>query len=413
MHANLDPAHFPDSPHARELRGAGPRLRFTPELERDFVHDRIAQVHLRVRAVALTAVLLTLAYGLEKHLRDADPAPSVLLHFALLVPVTGALLYVAFSSRFRRWYPRAAWLLAPALAAVVAGLSAESVVLGAPEDLAVAVLMVIAAFLFMGLRFHVALLTGATVLLAFVLVGLLLGIALPLLLKSVVLLASAGGLAALICRDVELFQRRRWLTEALLGELVERDGLTGLQNRRALDDQLRRLWQHGLRDGRNLGVLLIDLDFFKAYNDAYGHQAGDDVLRRVARTLRGFAKRPLDLAARYGGEELCVLLFDVAPAHVADTAERLRAAVEALQIEHTASGCSACVTVSVGAAVVLPAPGRTPEGVVQLADEALYRAKAAGRNRCEVVGESEYSALITGQFGDVRRGRVERPDAGR
>jgi diguanylate cyclase (GGDEF)-like protein len=120
-------------------------------------------------------------------------------------------------------------------------------------------------------------------------------------------------------------------------------------------------------------------------------------LQRVAAVVDGFAQRPLDLAARYGGEELAVILFDITRDHADKIAEQLRAAVQALGIEHVDSRESVAVTVSVGVAIVRPKLDRSPEGVVQLADEALYAAKKDGRNRVRVF-ESEYAALSTGKF---------------
>jgi two-component system chemotaxis family response regulator WspR len=160
---------------------------------------------------------------------------------------------------------------------------------------------------------------------------------------------------------------------------------------------LRRVWQHALRDQRAIAVLMIDVDHFKRYNDSFGHQAGDAALRSVAAVIHDFARRPLDLAARYGGEEFVVILYDLALPHVQDSAERLRECVQ--KLKHAAdSTMSAEVTVSVGVGFAVPCMGRTAQGIIQLADEALYEAKRAGRNRVVSKGIQEYLALETGAF---------------
>jgi diguanylate cyclase (GGDEF)-like protein len=146
-----------------------------------------------------------------------------------------------------------------------------------------------------------------------------------------------------------------------------------------------------------VALLLIDIDHFKAYNDFCGHQAGDECLRRVARSLTRTARRPLDATARYGGEEFAIVLFDVRRDYVEDVARRIQAGIESLAIGHPASPQGERLTVSIGAACVQPASGRSHFGFIQLADEALYAAKESGRN-CVVIMDKEYDQLSTGSF---------------
>lgn len=142
-------------------------------------------------------------------------------------------------------------------------------------------------------------------------------------------------------------------------------------------------------------MLLIDLDHFKPYNDLYGHQAGDSCLRYVAQIVQRHARRPLDIAARYGGEEMAIVLFQVTPDHARAIAEQLRAAIEAARIEHRAAPKTGRVTASVGGAWIEATLERTPDDLVQLADEALYAAKQAGRNEVRFLGP-EHSNAFTG-----------------
>lgn len=163
--------------------------------------------------------------------------------------------------------------------------------------------------------------------------------------------------------------------------LAAHDGLTGLLNRRALDAELSRRCQAAARLSEPVAVLMIDIDYFKAYNDRYGHQAGDECLIAVSAAIKNALERPQDSVARYGGEEFAAIMPGTRDTGALKVAERVRAAVEALAMEHASSTVSPVVTVSVGYASVIPEPGLNPSALLDLADAALYRAKEAGRNR--------------------------------
>jgi diguanylate cyclase (GGDEF)-like protein len=291
-------------------------------------------------------------------------------------------------------------VLVPIFGALIAAFIAFALTRGEEERLAGLTVNLVGAFFFTGLMFRQALLTAAIMGTAFVLAALAVGLPEVLLLKSTAILIMTSGIAAIVYRDVEQAYRRNFLEDALIAELVASDGLTGLMNRRAFDEHLLRVWQHALRDQRSLAVVMIDIDHFKRYNDEFGHQAGDLALRSVAKVLQGFARRPLDMAARYGGEEFALILYDLAFPHVVDIAERLRDSVQKLKITPDAvlDGEQAEVTVSVGIGAVAPSIGRTPNGAVQLADEALYEAKLSGRNRVIAKGAEAYELLATGAF---------------
>lgn len=162
------------------------------------------------------------------------------------------------------------------------------------------------------------------------------------------------------------------------------DGLTGLANRRRFDEGLAQEWRRAAREQNSLSLLMIDVDHFKLYNDRYGHQRGDECLRAVAAAIAGSARRAGDVAARYGGEEFAVLLPGADATAAAGPAEDLRAAIEAVGLQHSGNPANGIVTVSVGVATMTPVPeagGYRPEDLVAAADAALYEAKHAGRNR--------------------------------
>ncbi len=167
----------------------------------------------------------------------------------------------------------------------------------------------------------------------------------------------------------------------LLREMAFVDGLTGVANRRFFDERLEAEWRRCTRSQLPLALIMADVDFFKRYNDRYGHQAGDDCLCRVAAALRHGLKRPYDLVARYGGEEFVGILPDTDLAGASAIAHSLERAVRGLQIEHADSSVEKVVTISLGVGYAPPWPVRPAESLIALADAQLYRAKQEGRAR--------------------------------
>jgi diguanylate cyclase (GGDEF)-like protein len=166
-----------------------------------------------------------------------------------------------------------------------------------------------------------------------------------------------------------------------LHQLSIEDALTSLANKRRLDEFLAQEWQRSQRAGTPVSLLMVDVDHFKLYNDTYGHQAGDECLRRVAEVLGATIRRGTDLAARYGGEEFAIALSDTPEAGAPVVAETIRSRVEALGIPHAASSAAPHVTVSIGTATAVATEGSTLAELISAADRALYRAKSEGRNR--------------------------------
>jgi diguanylate cyclase (GGDEF)-like protein len=184
-------------------------------------------------------------------------------------------------------------------------------------------------------------------------------------------------------REGDLIELQRKLQEANAGleRLSSEDALTGLANRRAFDTRLAAEWGRAARDRVPVSLAMLDVDHFKSFNDHFGHPAGDALLRRIADAIVRCAHRPADLVARYGGEEFAALFPSTPGAGAFTVAERLRGSVEKLAVRRGDQPTSAVVTVSVGVATVVPRPGDDPQGLVALADEALYAAKGAGRNQ--------------------------------
>ncbi len=181
----------------------------------------------------------------------------------------------------------------------------------------------------------------------------------------------------------EMKRLQEQLTEsnAILQRLSTMDGLTGLANRRHFDETLEAEWRIGLRDKTILAVIMIDIDFFKKYNDGYGHQGGDDCLKGVAKILGETVHRAGDFVARYGGEEFVVILRSTDAKGAAVLAEQMRANVEAQHIPHAYSAVADHVSISLGVAAMHPDHSASPADLLARADEALYKAKEQGRNR--------------------------------
>ena len=167
----------------------------------------------------------------------------------------------------------------------------------------------------------------------------------------------------------------------LLSRLAMLDGLTGIPNRRAFDNRLNEEWRRAVRNSSRLCLVMTDIDWFKQYNDIYGHLAGDICLRRVARTLTTTFKRAGDFVARYGGEEFSCILPGINEKGLGGETSSLRSRVEHLAISHKGSITSRYVTISIGAICCIPSQETTPETLILLADQQLYRAKDQGRNQ--------------------------------
>ena len=169
-----------------------------------------------------------------------------------------------------------------------------------------------------------------------------------------------------------------------LQKLTCLDGLTGIANRRRFDDFIRKECLRSAREGTTLSLILIDIDYFKAYNDCYGHLQGDECLRTVARALQQALHRPADLVARYGGEEFAVVLPNTNAQGAMQLADSLRKVVETLRLPHPGSPLHDFVTISMGIASKVASEKASPTDLIQMADAALYEAKHAGRNQSRV-----------------------------
>jgi diguanylate cyclase (GGDEF)-like protein len=387
-----------DSPYAAELRKARPAARFAPAMEADYLRVFLRDNHTLVRLSCTLAVLLSALRGLEVLISGSALVRASPLVFLGVSACSLILFWLAWSRRYERHYLSWAQCLIPLRNSAIAAQLVRVAAHGQLDVLMLLPLLLLGPFYFMGLRYRTALLvvvlSGAAMLATAIACHLPATIAF----HSGAFAVTSFVAFAVAAREIEKRSRRAFLESQLVAELAQHDVLTWTKNRRVFDEYLPRLWRQAAEDGRELALLLLDVDHFKPYNDRYGHQAGDAALRKVAQAIQGCVRRPLDLVARYGGEEFTAILYDTDGVRAATTAERIRKAVEALAVEHKASRAGVVLTVSIGVAVVAPDIRRTPGGALQLADEALYRAKSQGRNRVEIMDDVEYRLLVTGVF---------------
>jgi diguanylate cyclase (GGDEF)-like protein len=382
------------------------RIRFGEELEREYdaslAETRIGQVRLNL---ALAAVLIVGFGVLEVMTNGAAPVRTwVLLDFAGMVLLASAAIGVTFLSRGAVLYPRISEALALTLGLLAVGGDVWGRSAGSPRFFTTTFLVTLYTYHLMGLFCHQAVRVNLLIWAAGAICGVLSGIPVDGLVYNLASLALINAVGAITCLNGERERRSHFLERRILAATAARDGLTGLNNRRRFDEHLETVWQLAQRDGVPLALLLIDIDFFKRFNDWHGHQAGDQCLKAVAVALTRSARRPLDFTARYGGEEFAVILYHASRSYVVETAATIQANIAALAIPHGDSDIGSSVTVSIGIAHVAPSLHRSAQGFVQLADQALYQAKAEGRNR-SVSNEAAYNALQTGIFRIERRNR--------
>jgi len=167
------------------------------------------------------------------------------------------------------------------------------------------------------------------------------------------------------------------------------DDLTNIYNRRYLEKTLQKAWAMAMRKEHPISMFMIDIDFFKGYNDSNGHPAGDECLRRVAKVFSTISRRPYDIVARYGGEEFAIVLPDTGAKNAYGLAELVRETVESLKIEHPLSTVSNFVTISLGLATMIPERYSNHDVLIKAADDMLYKAKEEGRNKTVTMSGEE------------------------
>lgn len=374
-------------------------LRFSPALEADYraAQFRDGARYLRINLVLLAVFILAINQIDRSVLPTTLATSPNLARIGVLPPLLLIGLALTWLRRAPIWYPRA---MTVGMAGAMMAIGWMAVAAWDLGDNRIFVRVVIAAsalWFVLGLGFRAACVINIAGMAFFAVSAAAYDMPAPDLVHYLSMLVLTNLVSGAGAWNLEHARRTAWLEARMLAEHALLDGLTGIHNRRHFDDYLGRMWQQGVREHKPLALLLADIDHFKKYNDRYGHQAGDEVMKRVARVLARFARRPLDLAARYGGEEFAVLLFDASGDHAARIGEEILAEVRALGIPHADSAAAGILTVSIGVASIVPVARRSSAGFVQLADQALYAAKDGGRNQARLLQE-EYQHMKTGYF---------------
>lgn len=386
-----------NSPFADERHRGFARLRFSDFVEEEFRQYYAHSSPLRARVFLFCGIAVTLV-SLGMMIANADFHPvNLAFNILVMLPVLVAALMASMKPGQHRLYQ---FLLA--VSALLMGLWLTSVVTrasiaGMPYYFSAVVAWIFVVWLFLGLPIRHA------AVIALVISGLYMfgnfnwDLEFDEAVFSSLMLVGINVIGAFCCYQLESAVRHGFLEGKELSQLADLDGLTGLHNRRSYDQYLERIWRQSRREEDQLILMLIDIDHFKAFNDHYGHQAGDDALKEVANVISLSAQRPLDFAARFGGEEFALILYAPAGDYGRELPEQLRMAVRSLKIAHAKSPTDQYLTVSIGVALVMPGTKRSLTGCVQMADEALYLAKEKGRNQVRVK-ESSNAQIQTGRF---------------
>lgn len=383
-----------DSPYLRPLREGFRLLRFDDELEAAYNRYHAGVFLLRMRWALLVAIVLFLAFAVLDSISLPPGLRGQVL--AIRLGLIGPMLVLTWLATYRRSLHPHLQLLG-GICSLVCGLGIAGIIWVArahdyPLPYEGIILATVFFYFLTGLRFVVASLCGWLTFLAYLAVELLSGLDAEVLLYNLFFLATANVIGSVGCYFLEYATRQNFLAQGLLQDLAEKDSLTGLRNRRAFGERAEASWRQAQREHQPIAVAMLDVDFFKRYNDHYGHSAGDEALRAVARVVGAQARRPLDVAARYGGEEFVGLWFGLDEAAVMKILEQLRTEVEALGLVHAKSDIAPVVTLSIGLAWLVPQPHQSLADALRLADVALYLAKEQGRNR--VVGKRPGSSQV-------------------
>ncbi len=390
------------NPLNQETREAIARLRFNYPLEQQFRDTHLARNLPRARfatAIYFALVVVVTAINMLGGITPSEAVlePIYLLRIGVACPALVLILAATYLPSLQRYYQEIASIAVIVTGLAVMAISALAAAAGHPQFQMGDVLVIVYGTLFLGLLFRVVVVVALSLIAGFIAIGMLLGVPSEDLVFAASVLVATGLMVVLSAGRVEHLARTSFVETQLLNDIAERDGLSGLYNRRMFDTLARRLWQQAQRDSESLQIILVDIDHFKRFNDLYGHQAGDDCIRKVATIIARAARRPFDFCARYGGEEFALVLYAPSGTDPDVLPEQIRRDIMAQALPHADSDAADVITVSVGSAIAQPGTKRSLAGLIQTADEALYRAKQVGRNRVLHI-DSSASETPTGAF---------------
>lgn len=376
------------SSYATQKRDGFPLLRFDSSLESEFrawYKNRNLKL-VQVSSIGSMFIFIAFAVLDVLTLPQSVQVWSLPIRFGLICPVFFVLFWVA------RNYSKHPKMLTPlsASSVIASGWGTIGILFvahsqGVPLPYEGIIILITYPYFFSALLFPWACLGGVSILVVYVLMEYMLGMPPMQLVYHGSFLLTMNIIGIVGCYVFEHVMRDNFLTSQMLTEFAQKDPLTELYNRRVFNENYHRIWRQAARDKVPLAIILADVDYFKKYNDLYGHVQGDECLKEVANVMSRAVNRPFDMVARYGGEEFVILCFDVRKNFAEELSENIRRGVYQLNSLHEGSEVADRVTITLGGVVAVPEAGCLPREFIRLADEALYSAKEAGRNRAVFV----------------------------
>lgn len=380
----------PNSRYAKVWKDGFMLLRFPPEVEIEYLQSRSKSKRRRIATGAVVGLIgIGLWLGLDAALGEyfQFTVAWTTLGGAGLIIALSLVLFVLFQGKYESYIPLGVTTVRVCIGLAFIYLQTVMELRGMEG----AIYPYVALLIFLGLAFMSGMMTWYTTL-AGSLIALIFGISQLLLLPlafyhpgydlfflSMMLVIGTAGSWRLEHKD-----REQFLLSKILAQLAEHDSLSGLLNHGAFVSHCERAWKQAAREGKPVSLITLDIDYFKSFNDYYGHPAGDHCIAQVGTIINQRIRRGMDAGARLGGEEFATFWYDLPQAEANKIAEDIRQAIEGLAIPHKPSSVSSWLTVSVGVLCVNPQPSQSFGVALQAVDNALYRAKEAGRNRVVV-----------------------------
>ncbi len=366
-----------------QLKQGFHRLVFNPGLEQEYLLRLLPRNLVKQRsALAVATILMALIFPLEYHSVAYEQSPPFYAIIRLWVscPLLLLLLLLSYTDFYKKNAEPIAFLVLLVLGIGLNLVSGFGLQYGFRTIYEGTLLLIFGGFLLTGLRFRYALPANLLIAISYVIFDHFLFRDSPDFHSYFFVFGALliGGAAAY---TLEFHARLGFLQRGALKSLARTDPLTQIANRGALTENLETLIEYARREQKYLTVLLVDVDFFKKYNDYYGHIAGDEALRQVARALSACAHRSFDFVGRYGGEEFLLVWFDTKPKDAQGLVGRVQQHIKQLHIPHEKSSISNELTVSGGMVTLVPDKQTTVQSLIQQADDTLYQAKHEGRNR--------------------------------
>lgn len=397
------------SPYGRQLERGWAWLQFDDHIEAEYRSDFVDSMLPQLRVFLAAGLCLGISISLIDYFTQPPgyAENTILIRSLITRPLLLAALLATFVKRLRPYLSAFCLMSGVVLGAATLSVAFMGYAQMAGAPITVTLLVTLVIYLFLGLRFWQALPAALLVFAMYGIAAIVWNEAPVANAYAASFLLFANVIGATGAYNLEHSRRANFLRERALQAAARSDSLTGLANREAFDDYYAKTWRHCYREKSPLAVALFDIDHFKAFNDTYGHQAGDRCLVAVAKVLRAACRRPLDFTARYGGEEFVMLMPGMQYEYLEELLQQTRRAVAALRIPTIASSAAQTVTISAGAVHLYPHDTqRSMEGALQLADELMYDAKAAGRNCVHYAKEQDSELFRTGLFRQLRSGQA-------